>query len=196
MTSKITLYDFLCILISGYLIILPFIFNEVCDINNSFPFFILAYLVGLVYHKIVELLYSPLRNCQYMIAKGKYRAIRSFVNHCKTSISNQDVDYYEAYYYLMRKNCLYVIPVLEAQVALIKTVFPILILYIIYLSANCSIIKMEDDLRIFIVITLGILIVTLPCVWYIIQVKVYRFVFEGYFFILNSIKKENEKNAV
>lgn len=196
MTSKLTLYDFFCILISGYLILYPFMDNKLCDYSKSLPFFILAYLVGLVYHKIIEFLYSPLRNCQYMISKGKYRAVRSFVNHCKTSISNQDVDYYEAYYYLMRKDCLYVIPVLEAQVALIKTVFPILILYTIYLSANCSIINMEDDLRLFIVITLGILIVTLPCVWYIIQVNVYRFVFEGYFFILNSIKKENEKNTV
>ena len=196
MTSKITLYDFFCILISGYLIIFPFIFNEVCDISKSLPFFILAYLVGLVYHTIIERLYLPLRNCRCMIEKGKDRAISSFEKHCKRTISIPNVDYYEAYYYLMMKNCLYVIPVLEAQVALIKTIFPIIVLYAIYLSANCSIINMEDDLRLFIVITLGILIVTLPCVWYIIQVKVYRFVFEGYFFILNSIKKENEKNAV
>lgn len=196
MTSKLTLYDFFCILISGYLIVLPFIFNEICDINNSLPFFILAYLVGLVYHKIIEILYLPLRNCQYMIAKGKYKAISSFKKHCNIVISNPKVDYYEAYYYLMRKNCLYVIPILEAQVALIKTVFPILFLYTIYLLANCSIVNMGDDIRLFIVITLGILIVTLPCVWYIIQVKVYRYVFEGYFFIQYSIKKENEKNTV
>ena len=196
MSSKLTLYDFFCILISGYLIILPFIINEICDVNISLPFFILAYLVGIVYHNIMELIWKPLRNCKCLIEKGRDIAKDSFNNHCDTVILNPNVDYYEAYYYLMRKNCLYVIPVLEAQVALIKSVFPILVLYTIYLSANCAIINMEDDLRLFIVITLGILIVTLPCVWYIIQVKVYRFVFEGYFYIQHSIKKENEKNTI
>ncbi len=193
MTSRITPYDFLCILISGYLIIFPFIYNEAHDINISIPFFILAYLVGIVYHKIIEYLYYPLRNCRCMIEKGRNIAKDSFNNHCNTAILNPDIDYYEAYYYLMRNNCLYVIPVLEAQVALIKNIFPILIFYLIYLSANCSIINVEDDLRLFIVITLGILIVTLPCVWYKIQVKVYRFVFEGYFYIQQSITKGNEK---
>ena len=96
----------------------------------------------------------------------------------------------------MRKNCLYIIPVLEAQVALIKFIFPILVFYLSYLSAKCSVINMEDDLRLFIVITLLILIVAFPWVWYKIQVKVYQFVFEGYFFIHDSIKKENEKETV
>ena len=196
MTSKLTLYDFFCILISGYLILFPFMDNELCDFCKSLPFFILAYLVGIVYHKIIEYLFSPLRNCQGMIEKGKDMAIKSFVNHCKEPMSNQDIDYYEAYYYLMRKNCLYIIPVLEAQVALIKSIYPIIVFYLIYLSANCSVINMEDDLRLFIVITLWILIVMLPWVWYKIQLKVYQFVFEGYFFIQESIKKENEKETV
>ena len=170
--------------------------NKLGDYRISLPFFILAYLVGIVYHKLIEYLFLPLRNCQGMIEKGKYMAAKSFVKHCKEPISNKVIDYYEAYYYLMRKNCLYIIPVLEAQVALIKSIYPIIVFYLIYLSANCSVINMEDDLRLFIVITLWILIVMLPWVWYKIQLKVYQFVFEGYFFIQESIKKENEKETV
>ena len=190
MTSKLTLYDFFCILISGYLIILPFIINDICDVSISLPFFILAYLVGIVYHRIMEILLLPLRNCHCMIKKGKERAQKNYKEYSEKTTQFPDVDYYEAYYYLMRKNCLNVIPVLDAQVALIKTIYPLLIIYTIYLSANCSITCIDVDSRIFIVMILGILVVLLPCIWYIIQLKVYEFVFEGFYYIQDS--EENE----
>ena len=192
MTSKLTLYDFFCILISGYLILFPFMVNELCELCKSLPLFILAYLVGIVYHRIMEILFLPLRNCHCMIKKGKERAQKIYNEHSNKTTSYPDVDYYEAYYYLMMKNCLYVIPVLEAQVALIKTIYPLLIMYTICLSANCPIVCIDNNLRVFIVVTLGILVVTLPCIWYIIQLKVYEFVYEGFFFIQESEKNEGK----
>ena len=192
MTSKLTLYDFFCILISGYLIILPFIINEICDVSKSLPFFILAYLVGIVYHRIMEILLLPLRNCYCMIKKGKEKAQKKYNENSGKTTSLSDVDYYVAYYYLMRKNCLNVIPVLEAQVALIKTIYPLIIIYTIFLSAKCSIVCIDDDSRIFIVMILGLLVVTLPCIWYIIQLKVYEFVYEGFYYIQDSDNNEGK----
>lgn len=170
----------------------PFVDNELYDLSKSLPLFILAYLVGIVYHRIMEILLLPLRNLHCMIKKGKEKAQKKYNENSGKTTSLSDVDYYVAYYFLMRKNCLNVIPVLEAQVALIKTIYPLLIIYTVYLSANCSIVCLDDDFRIFIVMTLGILVVTLPCIWYIIKLKVYEFVYEGFYYIQDQETNEGK----
>lgn len=194
MISKLSLYDFFCILIAGYLTLYPFVDCYYFEWRKDLlPLFLLSYLVGLVYHKIVEYFTSPLRNNKYMIEIGKSVAQKNFKENKHIDIPENSDCYDDAYYYLMRYNCLYVIPILEAQVALIKNMYPLLIIYTICLSANSSFLGINGSCCIVLATIFAILIFTLPFVWYRIQIKIYQFVWEGYYYIKDSIKNENVK---
>lgn len=195
-SSKLTLYDFLCMMVSGILILWPFCNCMLREELECVFFFVLCYLMGIVYHKIVEQLMRPLRNVSCMIEKGRQIATNRFLMKTKRNAPEQKVDYYEAYYFLIRNNSLNVIPVLEAQVAFIKSIYPILLIYTISLLANCVNLDWLTTCRCQFATILAVLIITLPFVWYTLQMKIFEFVWEGYFFIHNSIKSaENEEDT-
>lgn len=192
--TKLTLYDFLCMMVTGFLILFPFChFLAENEWGATMFFSILCYLVGLVYHKFAEFVMKPSRLIPCMVEKGRKNATNSFCRKTGKERPDEKRDYYEAYYYLMRKNSLNVIPVLEAQATFIRNLYPILIIYIFCLAANCSSLNWLDSYRCQVIVLLAILVVSLPFVWYSIQTKVYEAVWEGDLFIRDSIQiKENE----
>ena len=192
--SKLTLYDFLCMMVSGFLILYPFCRCMLQDTLESVFFFVLCYLMGIVYHKIIEYMTSPLRNIFCMIEKGKLIATNKFQEKTFRNAPKEKMDYYEAYYYLIKKNCLNVIPVLEAQVAFIKGVYPILLIYTICLLSNCACLDWLTSHRCQIAVVLAVLIISLPFVWYNVQMKIYEFVWEGYLYVHDLTKTEEDEN--
>lgn len=95
-----------------------------------------CYVVGLVFHKIVELITPCLRNCPYILYKGYKEAdLGKNQNKDKYRTSNgaikKDIkhDYYDKYYYLQKNNSLGSVPTLEAQSAFLKNLWFVSILY-------------------------------------------------------------------
>ena len=193
--SKLTLYDFLCMMVTGFLILWPLCKCVIPNAQENILFFVLCYLVGIVYNKIMEYLMSPLRNVSYMIEKGKQIAANSFQEKTCRNAPEGHRDYYEAYYFLIKKNCLNVIPILEAQVAFIKSVYPILLIYTICLLANCICLDWLVACRCQIVVVLVVLIVILPFVCYNVQIKIYELVWEGFFYIQDLKKAEKNEEG-
>ena len=194
-SSKITLYDFMCMMVTGFLILCPFYNCMLQDTLGNTFFLVLCYLIGIVYHRIIEYIMSPLRTISCMIEKGRQIATNRFQEKTSRNVPTEKKDYYEAYYYLIRKNCLNVIPVLEAQVAFIKGVYPILFIYAICILANCICLDWLAIHRCQIAVVLAVLIILLPFVWYNVQMKIYEFVWEGYFYVHDSIKTEEDENS-
>lgn len=103
--NKLTLYDFMTMLIIGALIVAPF--STVDGFVCTMVFLIISYVIGLCYHKILDWLQSllKLRNNECMIRKAFEVVCKEFPS--ASSLSN-DINaikesYYREYYRLMLK---------------------------------------------------------------------------------------------
>jgi hypothetical protein len=204
-SSKITLYEFLSMMIPGFLLLL-LIYSSCClehgkcyvvyeHAGNAFFIFalsIVSYLIGMVYHKIVEFLFSiagfrnDLSNIQRMGEKVKCDYEKDGGrNHCITEYSRYN--YYKAYYYLIEKKALYNIPALEAQVAFIRNILPIIPMYIIALCCYDGWISgfVESVQRNTSGLAIGLFVIeiSLIVVMHQVQQKIYYLVWEGYTYL-------------
>ena len=214
-TSKLSLYDFLTMFVSGSLIlacIMPasVLSDKQCccrasDFDFLIPLFfsLAAYLVGMIWHKLVEWFWS-------IIFKSKKKCIfgnvfRSFERNSKKLISVafeevagypksviKDTDecrqrkYYFGYYYLQEKQSLGNIPILEAQEALLRDILlPLLGFGVIPLFSKCYntlAAAILSELKIchcfFFVISI-IVVLILLFLHSSIQMKIYKLVWEG-----------------
>ena len=170
LSQNISLYDLLGMFVAGLLILYPFNNSQSSNPAECVIYFVLCYLIGIVYHKIVEYITSPLRNVTCMVEKGRKESANNFQIKTGTPVSEKTVDYYEAYYLLIKWNCLNVIPILEAQIVFIRNIYPLILLYVFLLAANC--ITYQIDLCTMMAF-LSILVVSLPFIWYELQMKVY-----------------------
>lgn len=129
--SKISAYDFMTMMVSGFLILLMTgnAFND--KMPNIAVFLIACYIVGMVYHRIVERLFKPMRNMKCCI-ECAYDDVAVEIKHDfeqrwnRTEIMHE---YYKAYYIVMKNGCLGNIPVLETQVAFMRNISILLIAY-------------------------------------------------------------------
>ena len=152
---------------------------------------IFSYLIGLMYHKLMEGATWFLRNMRCLISRGWELA----KNDIKGELpSSNNENYYNAYYCLMKNNCLNNIPVLEAQAAFCKDILPILIVVLIRLAFGC--LDSEKFLNAYTLATIIVILslVLIP-VWYCTQVKIHRLVWEGYYFICNKCYNKCCKNC-
>ena len=150
MNTSITigLYDFLNMVVMGFLILLPVV-NFPTD-AVFLVWFIPCFIVGLIYHKLMEnILGVCLRNKDGMISQA-YKSVNNQENKEYSSKEN----YYKAYYFLMEKRQLGYIPILEAQAAFLRNLLPIPLYYIF--MDFVSDVKQEREMPF---IILGILIV-------------------------------------
>ena len=125
MNTSITigLYDFLNMVVMGFLILLPVV-NFPTD-AVFLVWFIPCFIVGLIYHKLMENTFGVcLRNKDDMISQA-YKSVNNQENKECSSKEN----YYKAYYFLMEKRQLGSIPILEAQAAFLRNILPILFVY-------------------------------------------------------------------
>lgn len=201
--SKLSLYDFLTMLIPGFVILwfLDFFGLDAKNIVNNIFIGILSYLTGLCYHKLVEwicdITHIKRNECMQKKAWNEfYKKIGEKESRKIPFPKNIDKYYVAAYYKIAKNGCLMNIPILEAQEAFLRNIF-LLILVTICKIACCNITYYPCCLVIFLFILLALSIVT----WYCIQTKIYYLVWEGDYYLMQGdeilsnnqeIKKENE----
>lgn len=202
--GQLTLYDFLTMMVIGVLILAPFcIFSCGLDFINTTVFLIASYIIGLCYHKIMEWLQSRLgfRNMKCMIRKAFRVTCKEFP---QASGLVKDMDkikepYHREYYRLMMKGCLGNIPVLEAHVAFLRNLIPIVIAYIVMSICGCrGVSGMIDCIfgtgsKCAVGVILMIILILLPILWYCTQMKIHRLVWEGGYFVQPICNTQNHQ---
>ena len=189
-SSKITLYDFLCMLVCGYLIL--YILRNYCYLpcEDEILFYILSYIVGMIYHKILYAVCSKfhiLGNMKCMVLCSREKVEQTVEN--KLTQSRDMKGYYEDYYYLVQKKCLGNIPILEAQAAFCKALIPIVFLPLIMkLICSCC-------TNLACTVCIAILgLVGLVVAWGSTQMKIHELVWEGAYYLKKLEKEKNEKS--
>jgi len=221
-SSKVTLYDMLAMVIPGFLLLLLFQLSICGDCCPYIPccgsslitgtlIFIASYVVGLIYNKISFTNIKWILDClckkcylfdkiaEYVKLACKFRnnpdqikkARKKFDEEYKENINDNVNDYYKAYYFMMEKNCLNNIPVLEAQVAFLRNMIPVVLLYIIPLMIHFE--KIFGNLSHLFSFAVALVIIAIAIVMYRIMVKIqdkiYFLVWEG-----NEYLKEIQTN--
>jgi hypothetical protein len=199
MKTKTSLYDFFAMVIPGFLWLLLISFW--CNWHFTFAgystdsiiggtlLFIACYTIGLVYHKLVERITNKcFRNNECSI-KDKWKKFKAdYEEDGGTSELNTNGsrhDYFTGYYALMKENMLYNIPVLEAQVAFLRNMVLITLVYIItYIYSmcccGCSFCCHLPINPCCLVVALLILLFFMVKAFISIQNKIYYLVWEGY----------------
>jgi hypothetical protein len=193
MPSKVTLYDMLAMVIPGFLLFMlfplccqcqnVFFVNGINEVYTGIFVFIVSYLIGLIHHKAVECLFTKFgfRNNEKCIENSARRFYYDYDKN-RDNTKNRDYsqynchEYFKAYYTLMKEGTLNSIPALEAQVAFIRNILPITLLYVIAICCcgfnfninPCSL-----------VIFLFVISIVLVVILINIQNKIYYLVWEG-----------------
>jgi hypothetical protein len=139
----------LAMLIPGFLLLklFPRCFGYLIDLDpvkNVIITFTISYGIGLIYHKVIEWLYSIIgfRNNKEWIKKSAkkfyYKYRKDGGNTQNSNLPDNLHEYYKAYYALMKENMLNNIPILEAQVAFIRNMLPLMVMYIIITLYRCG----------------------------------------------------------
>jgi len=142
-------------------IILLLIFEGNLNDNSLqiFTFLVLSYPVGLVYHKILDVILS------FVKVKSRFYSRLTEFKGDETKRM-----YYDAYYNVTKNKCLLSVPALEAQSAFIRNIWPLLIVFLVMLLVNeysCdSIFAIFPRQGLAIIITILILVLPLTR-WYI-----------------------------
>jgi hypothetical protein len=148
--SKISLFDILSILSSGFLILILIFPSCLVSSNNCNPIFaiILSYMIGLLYNTIMELIFNPLTRNKECLLKKSYAKVRKKKD---VILKYSEHQYYIAYYYLLGKNCLNSVPTLEAQFAFIRNIWVIILLYLsLFPCCQCCILQIFPRIDIYI----------------------------------------------
>jgi hypothetical protein len=201
LSSKLTMYDFFAMVIPGLLILLLFrcivgcYLSLNCEMVNNgwFIVFVLifSYLIGLLWNKFMELFFCKFRNCNFFIKQQYNKFALDYKKESGKEINGIDKnfkhEYYKAYYFLMEKNCLNSIPVLEAQVALVRNLI-VLILFYIIIFIHCDnviyhYVKSQLHNTFGLAILLLIIFIGMICLLFKIQDKIYYLIWEGYEYI-------------
>ena len=204
-SEKISLYDFLTMVVTGFVILVMLIpWNCIEDYWILITVF--SYIVGLFYHRFLEWMGAIIENQKLSIPFFFGTIfIRNYVKALekKRNGENESEDikekelkeikkkYYSAYYYIMDKPCYKNISVLEAQVAFVRNVSWLLFALSIgaFTKADWDFLEMVTNwgIGIFFVV----LFVVSFFVRYFTQMKIYKLVWEG-----NEYTKPLEKKEV
>ena len=175
-TSKLSLYNTLCMFVCGYLI--ACVCFKTLENEGNISFYIFCYVIGLVYHRLIEILFPCARNNLWMIRKSRDKVV-SETNAKLPSATKRN--YYEAYYFLMKVNGLYNIPMLEAQAAFCKDMFILLVGIIIATKLHfLDITWLVCHSCYYSVYLLIVTLLFIP-IWFFIQMKVHYLVWETHY---------------
>lgn len=153
--------------------------------------------MGLIYNGVVEWLFSSLnlRNRENWIRKAR--------KQFEKEKAQGNAGYYEAYYFCFERSALACIPVLEAQVAFIRNMILLLVLYGICLIAAvkcvCERVSFlwEGELcTCKILIILILIIVALCLLFYNRQMKIHRLIWEGEFYLRQIERRKIERTNI
>lgn len=152
-TSRLSLYDILTMLVSGFLILALFIPDESLKENLIFVI-IFSYLIGIIYHRFLELIRNVISCCCKTASSIRiFKTI--FTSNAKEAIkiakekiyetnydtsTDEDIkeEYIDTYYSIMNKPCYSNINILETQEAFLRNITLILLAYIVAFNCTCS----------------------------------------------------------
>lgn len=189
--GKSTLYDMLACIIPGYLLLqlakllfAPNITLEIDNVNNvsiAIGVFTLSYLTGLLLKWLMEnILNGFLRNTPNRI-RSAYKKSNCIFE--KKDLPDKEEDlmqkYYIAYYKALKGNMNSSIPTLEAQIAFLRSILPIVFLYLA--TSYWWSVKIEHEYYLFIFITIIILIGCIALIWHL-QDKLHQLVWEDAYY--------------
>ena len=150
-TSRLSLYDILTMLVSGFLILALFIPDESLKENLIFVI-IFSYLIGIIYHRFLELIRNVISCCCKTASSIRiFKTI--FTSNAKEAIkkakekiyetnydtsTDEDIkeEYIDTYYSIMNKPCYSNINMLETQEAFLRNITLILLAYIVAFNCN------------------------------------------------------------
>ena len=136
MKTSLSFYDFINNVIIGFLLIIACLPMDNISMNISWEFVIIpSYIIGLIYTKINEFTLGCLLRNDPIIMEECYNKIHEEYN--KRNITG-DI-YYGTYYKGWKKYCERNLEILEAQLAFIRNIWPILVVYFIGIITTCNI---------------------------------------------------------
>lgn len=203
--SKTTLYDMLSAVIPGYLLLCgimawcyPQILSSYNDIANNaaYPFvyviavFALGYIIGLILKFLSSCIFGKLLNC-ICIIKCAYNKNIKYVSLADESIDlNNDnqikEDYFSKYYYVLLNYQYSAVPILEAQVAFLRSMALVLLFYLVCpQNIIANVFDLSGNICCFKIFLLTILIIAV-ILMFCIQKKVTERVLEDYFYVKKS----------
>lgn len=186
--GKSTLYDMLACIIPGYLLLLlanllfaPNITLEIENVSIAIGVFTLSYLTGLLLKWLMEnILNGFLRNTPNRIRSAYNKSNCIFK---KGDLPDKEEDlmqkYYIAYYKALKGNMNSSIPTLEAQIAFLRSILPVIFLYLA--TSYCWLVKIGHGYCLFIFITIIILIGCIALIWHL-QDKLHQLVWEDAYY--------------
>ena len=200
--GKSTLYDMLACIIPGYLLLqlakLLFAPNITLNIDNvsiAIGVFSLSYLTGLLLKWLMEnILNGFLRNTPNRIRSAYKKSNCIFKEGTlpdkegtlpdkEGALPDKEEDlmkkYYIAYYKALKGNMNSSIPTLEAQIAFLRSILPVIFLYLA--TSYCWLVKIGHGYCLFIFITIIILIGCIALIWHL-QDKLHQLVWEDAYY--------------
>lgn len=155
--------------------------DNVNNVNNAIVFFTLSYLTGLLLKWLMEnILNGFLRNTPNRIRSAYNKSNCIFK---KGDLPDKEEDlmqkYYIAYYKALKGNMNSSIPTLEAQIAFLRSILPIVFLYLA--TSYWWSVKIEHEYYLFIFITIIILIGCIALIWHL-QDKLHQLVWEDAYY--------------
>lgn len=136
MNTSLTFYDFINNVIIGFLLIIACLPMDNISMNISWEFVIIpSYIIGLIYTKINEFTLGCLLRNDPIIMEECYNKIYEEYN--KRNITGNI--YYGTYYKGWKRYCERNLEILEAQLAFIRNIWPILVVYFIGIITTCNI---------------------------------------------------------
>ncbi len=128
MNTSLTFYDFINNVIIGFLLIIACLPMDNISVNISWEFVIIpSYIIGLIYTKINEFTLGCLLRNDPIIMEECYNNIHEEYN----KRNKTEEIYYGTYYKGWKKYCERNVEILEAQLAFIRNIWPILVVYFI-----------------------------------------------------------------
>lgn len=201
--AKLSLYDILTMLVSGFLILALFIpipkEEQTSLIKNYwYLLLVLSYIIGIVYHRLLEWIRGNNKKCKMHLLIGTI-FVRNYVeaielaSKSKNTIGDKETvldEYYKRYYYVMNKPCYSNISFLEAQEAFLRNMTLILFVYCIlhgfgWIDNKISSIVffveplIECSNCCITIINLFVLVIPILFARYQTQMKIYKLVWEG-----------------
>ena len=188
----------LACIIPGYLLLqlakllfAPNITLEIDNVNNvsiAIGVFTLSYLTGLLLKWLMEnILNGFLRNTPNRIRSAYKKSNCIFKEGTlpdkEGALPDKEEDlmkkYYIAYYKALKGNMNSSIPTLEAQIAFLRSILPVIFLYLA--TSYCWLVKIGHGYCLFIFITIIILIGCIALIWHL-QDKLHQLVWEDAYY--------------
>lgn len=183
-----TFYDSLNKLTVGTLLLLLTGTRMGENAESTILFFVTAFIIGIFYQTIIKCITYFLTNNLHMIKKAHENVI------LKNNYITED-DYLKAYYNVVKNGFLMNIPTLEAHENFLRNLWPICLMYLIAVLADCCqcfIGEIICQSKCATAMFLLLLIVFIPFVWYRIQMKIFELVWEGDYYA----ERLNPKNGI